>query len=231
MYFFTDNSINIKTLFSFKLTDSYFYKLRNMSKKNIALLTLILAIAIDQIVKIYIKTNFYLQEEILVFDWFRIHFVENNGMAMGFEFGGKAGKLFLTLFRIVAVGGIIYWLTNCIKKNMPTVVILSIALILAGAFGNILDSVFYGVIFDTPGGKGVATLFSKTPYGELFYGKVVDMFYFPIWEGILPEWIPFVGGDFFRFFNYIFNPADSYITAGVILLFIFSKKAFPKEEN
>lgn len=202
-----------------------------MSKKNIALLTIILAILIDQIVKIYVKTNFYLGEEIKVFDWFRIYFVENNGMAMGFEFGGKAGKLFLTLFRLVAVGGIIYWLVNSIQKNLSNIVIISISLILAGAFGNIIDSVFYGLLFNTPHDEGVATLFSDAPYGELFYGKVVDMFYFPIWEGFLPEWIPFVGGDSFVFFQYIFNPADSYITTGVALLFLFSSKAFPKEGN
>ena len=202
-----------------------------MSKKKIALLTIILAILIDQIVKIYIKTHFFLGEEVKVFNWFRIYFVENNGMAMGFEFGGKGGKLFLTLFRLVAVGGIIYWLVNSIKKNLPTIVVISIALILSGAFGNIIDSVFYGILFNTPYGEEVATLFSDTPYGELFYGKVVDMFYFPIWEGFLPEWIPFVGGDSFTFFQYIFNPADSYITIGVVLLFLFSKKAFPKEEK
>tara|TARA_B110000003_G_scaffold152808_3_gene153570 strand:+ start:44322 stop:44936 length:615 start_codon:yes stop_codon:yes gene_type:complete len=201
-----------------------------MSKKNIALLTIILAILIDQIIKIYIKTNFVLGEEVKIFNWFRIHFVENNGMAMGFEFGGKGGKLFLTLFRLVAVFGIIYWLINMIKKNMATPVLIGIALIFSGAVGNIIDSVFYGVIFNTPA-HGVATLFSENPYGELFYGKVVDMFYFPIWEGVLPDWIPFIGGDFFRFFNYIFNPADSYITIGVVLLFIYSKIAFPKEEK
>ena len=202
-----------------------------MSKKNIALLTVILAILIDQIVKIYIKTNFYLQEEVIIFDWFRIHFVENNGMAMGFEFGGKAGKLFLTLFRLVAVSGIIYWLAQHIKKGTHNAVIFAIALIFSGAVGNIIDSVFYGVVFDTPIGTNLATLFSDRPYGELFYGKVVDMFYFPIWEGNLPDWIPFIGGDFFRFFNYIFNPADAYITTGVALLFIFSKTAFPKEKT
>lgn len=201
-----------------------------MSKRNIAILTVILALLIDQIVKIYVKTNFVLGEEVKVFDWFRIHFVENNGMAMGIEFGGKGGKLFLTLFRLVAVGGIVYWLLNTIKRKMPNIVVVSIALIFAGAVGNIVDSVLYGVIFNTPA-NGVATLFPDESYGTLFYGKVVDMFYFPIWEGTLPDWIPFVGGDFFRFFNYIFNPADAYITIGVALLFIFSKKAFPKEEK
>ena len=113
-----------------------------MSKKNIALLTVILAIFIDQIVKIYIKTNFFLGEEVKVFNWFRIHFVENNGMAMGFEFGGKAGKLFLTLFRMIAVSAIVYWLVQHIRKSSHTAVILAISLIFSGAVGNIIDSYF-----------------------------------------------------------------------------------------
>ncbi|RKF04164.1 signal peptidase II [Tenacibaculum lutimaris] len=191
-----------------------------MSKKHIAILTVVLAILIDQISKIYIKTHFQLGEEIVVFDdWFRIHFTENNGMAWGFEFGGKAGKLFLTLFRVVAVTGIVYWLWQTIKKKSHTAVIIAISLILAGAVGNIIDSVFYGIIFDTSY-HNVATLFSDNPYGELFHGKVVDMLYFPIYEG-----------ESFTFFNAIFNGADSWITIGVALLFIFNKQAFPKEEE
>ncbi|NVK10312.1 MAG: lipoprotein signal peptidase [Tenacibaculum sp.] len=191
-----------------------------MSKKHIAILTVILAILIDQISKIYIKTHFQLGEEVIVFnDWFRIHFTENNGMAWGFEFGGKAGKLFLTLFRVVAVTGIVYWLWQSIKKKAHTAVIIAIALILAGAVGNIIDSVFYGVIFDSSY-HNVATLFSDNPYGELFHGKVVDMLYFPIYEG-----------ESFTFFNAIFNGADSWITIGVALLFLFNKQAFPKEEK
>lgn len=191
-----------------------------MSKKHIAILTVILAILIDQISKIYIKTHFQLGEEVVVFnDWFRIHFTENNGMAWGFEFGGKAGKLFLTLFRVVAVTGIVYWLWQSIKRKAHTAVIIAIALILAGAVGNIIDSVFYGVIFDSSY-HNVATLFSDNPYGELFHGKVVDMLYFPIYEG-----------ESFTFFNAIFNGADSWITIGVALLFIFNKQAFPKEEK
>lgn len=201
-----------------------------MSKKTLAILTILIAIILDQIIKIYVKTNFILGEEVVVFDWFRIHFTENNGMAMGFEFGGKNGKLFLTLFRLVAVVGIIYWLITTIKQKVHNAVIIGIALIFSGAVGNIIDSVFYGVIFDDSTHK-VATLFADKPYGELFYGRVVDMFYFPIWQGTLPSWFPFIGGEPYTFFQYIFNPADSYITIGVVLLFFFSKQAFPKEEK
>ena len=201
-----------------------------MSKKNLAISTIIIAIILDQIIKIYIKTNFVLGEEVVVFDWFRIHFTENNGMAMGYEFGGKAGKLFLTLFRLVAVTGILFWLFQNIKRKVHNAVIIAIALIFSGAVGNIIDSVFYGVIFDDSQHK-VATFFADKPYGELFYGKVVDMFYFPLWQGVLPEWIPFMGGEFFTFFQYIFNPADAFISIGVALLFIFSKQAFPKDEK
>lgn len=191
-----------------------------MSKKNLAILVVILAIVLDQVSKIYIKTNFPLGEVTRVFgwDWFRIHFVENNGMAWGFEFGGKAGKLFLTLFRIVAVFGIGYWLWQTIKRGTHSAVVIGISLILAGAIGNIIDSVFYGVIFDGSYGK-VATFFSDNPYGEIFHGKVVDMLYFPIYQG-----------ENFTFFNAIFNGADSFITIGVILLFLFNKQAFPKEQ-
>ena len=189
-----------------------------MSKKTIAIITVVLAILIDQISKIYVKTHFELYESYPVLgDWFKIYFTENNGMAWGFELGGKAGKLFLTLFRIVAVGGIIYWLWQTIKNRVHTGVVIAISLILAGAIGNIIDSVFYGVIFNHSRGQ-VATLFSDEPYGELFYGKVVDMLYFPIYKG-----------ESFTFFNAIFNGADSWISIGVVLLFIYNKYAFPKE--
>jgi len=201
-----------------------------MSKKTLAILIVVLAILSDQIIKVYVKTHFVLGEEVVVFDWFKIHFVENNGMAMGFEFGGKAGKLFLTLFRLLVVPAILYWLIQNIKAKVHNAVIIGVSLIFSGAVGNILDSVFYGVLFNTPA-NSAATLFADKPYGELFYGKVVDMFYFPFWEGVLPNWIPFIGGEDFIFFQYIFNPADSFIFIGVALLFIFSKQAFPKEEK
>ena len=190
-----------------------------MSKKTIAVLIILFTLILDQASKIYVKTHFEIQESVRVFDWFRIHFTENNGMAWGFEFGGKAGKLFLTLFRVVAVFGILYWLRNTIRRNAHTAVIVAIALVFSGAVGNIIDSVFYGVIFDAPA-HGVATLFAENPYGELFYGRVVDMLYFPIYNG-----------ESFTFFNAIFNGADSFITIGVVLLFIFNKQAFPKEEK
>jgi signal peptidase II len=119
---------------------------------------------------------------------------------------------------------------GAIKSKVHNAVIVAISLIFSGAVGNIIDAVFYGVLFDASNHK-VATLFADKPYGDLFYGKVVDMFYFPLWQGVLPEWIPFVGGEFFTFFQYIFNPADAFISVGVALLFIFSKQAFPKEEK
>lgn len=201
-----------------------------MSKRNLAILTILCTIILDQVIKIYVKTNFVLGEEVVVFDWFKIHFVENNGMAMGFEFGGKPGKLFLTVFRLVAVTAIMYWLIGNIKSKVHNAVIIAISLIFSGAVGNIVDSVFYGAIFDDSSHK-VATLFADEPYGTFFHGKVVDMFYFPLWSGDLPSWIPFVGGEPYTFFQYIFNPADAYITIGVALLFIFSKQAFPKEKK
>lgn len=204
-----------------------FYKSQNKLKKAIAIIVIVLLI--DQISKIYIKTNFLYGEEVVVFDWFRIHFIENNGMAWGAELGGKTGKLFLTIFRLFAIAGIGYWLYNSVKKNAPTILIVAISLIFAGAMGNIIDSVFYGIIFDTPR-NATATLFADEPYGKLLYGKVVDMLYFPIWSGDLPEWLPIWGGKPFTFFNAIFNVADTAISTAVGILIVFNKKAFPKHD-
>jgi signal peptidase II len=184
-----------------------------------------LVLVIDQISKIYVKTHFLLGEEVEVFKWFKIHFIENEGMAWGAEIPGLYGKLFLTTFRIIAVAGIGYWLFDAVKKRSSTILIFAISLILAGAFGNIIDSVFYGKIFNDSS-YTLATLFHDKPYGSWFQGKVVDMFYFPIWHGNLPEWLPVWGGRDFTFFNAIFNVADFAISTGVGILIVFNKKAF-----
>ncbi len=172
-----------------------------------------------------------LGEEVEVFSWFKILFVENEGMAWGAKIPGKYGKLFLTLFRLIAIAGIGYWLWSSVKKAMPKVLIVAIALIFAGAMGNIIDSVFYGVIFNDSY-RQVATLFPETGgYGTLFHGKVVDMLSFPLWKGYLPDWLPFWGGKYFTFFDPVFNIADTAISTGVGLLLVFNKKAFPKKED
>ena len=195
-------------------------------KKAYSLIFIILLI--DQISKVYIKTHFVLGEEVAVFNWFKILFIENEGMAWGTQIPGTYGKIILTVFRLFAVAGIGYWLWDAVRKNSSNFLVVAIALIFAGAFGNIIDSVFYGVIFDDSY-HTVATAFSDKAYGTLFHGKVVDMFYFPIWEGNLPSWLPFWGGKYFTFFNAIFNVADMAISTGVGILLVFNKKAFSKE--
>lgn len=200
-----------------------------MSLKNASLLILAILV-IDQATKLYIKTHFMLGEEVHVFDWFRILFVENEGMAWGAKIPGAYGKIILTSFRIVAIGLIGYWLWDSIQKKAPEILIISVALILSGAIGNILDSVFYGVIFDSSLGQ-VATLFAEQPYGELLKGKVVDMLYFPLYNDTLPSWIPIWGGERFVFFEPVFNIADMAISTGFGLLLVFNKKAFPKENS
>jgi len=197
-------------------------------KKAYFLIFLILLV--DQITKIYIKTHFKLDEYISVFDWFEIRFVENDGMAWGMTLPTEYGKLILTLFRIGAVVGIGYWLWDSVRKKASNYLITAIALIFAGAVGNIIDSVFYGIIFDHSYGQ-VATLFSENPYGTWLHGYVVDMIYFPIWKGNLPDWLPFVGGKYFSFFNAVFNIADMAISTGVGILIVFNKRAFKEKAS
>lgn len=202
-----------------------------MSLRN-SILIIAIILLVDQFVKIYIKTNFIYGEDgqINVTNWFKILLIENEGMAWGAKIPGMHGKLILTVFRILAIFGIGYWLYDASTKHSSKYLMVAIALIFAGAAGNIIDSVFYGVIFDDSYGH-LSTAFSDNPYGTWFHGKVVDMLYFPIFEGTFPEWLPFYGGQPFKFFNAIFNIADMAISTGVGILIVFNKKAFAKKES
>ncbi len=192
---------------------SFFNNIAPKKAWTIALSVVFIGLLIDQIIKVYVKTHFVYGETYpLLGDWFKIYFIENDGMAYGITLfgGGKVGKLFLTFFRIaVSIFGFFY-LKAMIREKSPFGLIFSISLILTGAIGNIIDSVFYGVIFDDINGY----------VASWFEGHVVDMFYAPLWEGVLPEWIPFSGGEHFVFFAPIWNFADACITVGVATLLI-----------
>lgn len=201
-----------------------------MNLKKASLLIFIVLL-IDQVSKIYIKTHFYLGESVEVFSWFKIHFVENKGMAWGMEIPGTYGKLILSLFRVVAIGAIGYWLWDSIQKKAPNILVICISLIFAGALGNQIDSTIYGVLFGESVGQVAQFLPENGGYAPIFYGKVVDMLHFPLYEGILPDWIPFKGGEYFTFFDPVFNIADSAISIAVMLLIAFNKTVFPKENT
>lgn len=213
-----------------------------MKGKYIALFVIVLLL-LDQLTKFYIKLNFELGQEVNVLgNWFRLNYVENPGMAWGWEFGGGWGKMFLTLFRLAAVIWGVFYIIKISGKKFHAGFVVCVSLIFAGAAGNLIDSMLYGVIFDKGlvfdqvsktwvGYNGVASL-SRPGYSSFLHGVVVDMLYFPIIQNYqLPNWIPLWGGKTINFFQYIFNFADSYISIGVIALIIWNKKFFPENKK
>ncbi|MBK8515650.1 MAG: lipoprotein signal peptidase [Saprospiraceae bacterium] len=205
-----------------------------VSKSKAAIFTVFIILVLDQALKIYIKTNINYGDglDILGLSWAKIHFVENEGMAFGLSFGGIAGKYVLSIFRIVMVAFLIYILKNLLKNKETYGLIVSFSLIIAGAVGNILDSMFYGLIFsESFFHGGLATMFPpEGGYGSFLTGKVVDMLYFPMIDTILPEWLPIWGGERFEFFRPVFNIADSAITVGVASILIFHRRFFNTEK-
>jgi len=196
-----------------------------------AILLIILVLLVDQIIKFQIKTTMTIGESFSVFgNWFQIRFIENPGMAFGLDIPGRWGKPVLTLFRIVAVVAIGWYLNQLIGKKVKIGLILCVALIFAGATGNIIDSVFYGLIFNESTYFTVATLFPEGGgYAPLLYGKVVDMLYFPLIQGHFPDWFPWRAGEEFIFFRPIFNLADTSISTGILLILVFQKRYFKEE--
>ena len=190
-----------------------------ISKGALSLIVILGVLIIDQILKIWVKTSFYLGESYHITDWFQLVFIENNGMAFGMELGSK---LFLTLFRIVAVAALAYYITRIIKQSyIPKGYVVCCSLITAGAAGNIFDCLFYGLLFNNPIPPEVATFLPEAGgYASLFYGKVVDMFYFPLFTW--PEQLPLIGGDIF--FSPVFNFADACISCSVIAMLVFYRK-------
>ena len=193
----------------------------------------VILVVIDQVIKILVKTNMQIGEHFSVIgNWFQIFFIENEGMAFGMKFGGAVGKFLLSFFRIALSGVLCWWIASLVRKSVddkgkqallpdgkpvvPTGVLVGLTLITAGAFGNIIDSLFYGVIFD---------------YAPLMFGRVVDMFYFPLIDTVWPDWMPFVGGDRLLFFAPVFNFADSCVTVGAFYLILFQSRFFTRVEE
>ena len=207
--------------------------LKNIDAKK-SIIFILSLIFLDQFVKIYIKLNYpltvYGEPPIIDLGFFKLLFIENRGMAMGARLNNlipflddNTAKLILTIFRIFACIGIGFWLKSIIKNNGSQLLIICVCLIFAGAVGNLIDSVFYGLVFSSSYGQ-IASLFPEAGYAPIFYGSVVDMIQFPLATWNWPTWVPYIGGDEYTFFEYVFNFADSYISTGVILLLIFNKK-------
>ncbi len=206
-----------------------------MKGKHLVYLILLI-LAADQALKFYIKLNYYAGEEhVIIADWFRLHFVENEGMAWGWKFGGDTGKIILTLFRLVAVIWGSFLLRDFVQKKYHKGFLICAALIYAGALGNLIDSLFYGIIFEqsNPLSQNIARFFPPGGgYASLLHGKVVDMLYFPIiTHAHFPSWVPFWGGDEFEFFRPVFNLADASISTGVIVLLLFQNKLMARLEE
>ena len=205
-----------------------------VSRGTRLLLTGLVLVIIDQIIKILVKTDMTIGEHFSVIgNWFQIYFIENEGMAFGMKFGGQVGKLLLSVFRIVLFCALVLWIRGLLKKpDTPTGVVVGLTLITAGALGNIIDCLFYGVLFGESTYTTVAQFLPEGGgYAPFFFGKVVDMFYFPLIDTTFPEWLPLVGGHPFRFFAPVFNFADSCVTCGAIYLIFFQWKYFARAEK
>ena len=197
-----------------------------MTKGRVAALVVVAILLIDQAIKIWVKTSMTLHESIHVFDWFYITFIENMGMAFGMELGSK---IVLSLFRAVAIIALVYYIRSEVKKNAKTGYVICLAMVLAGAIGNLIDSMFYGLIFNESSPFYVSYFVPfGTGYAPFLMGKVVDMFYFPIIETDWPSWIPLIGGDHFVFFSPVFNFADTSISVSVVLLLLFYREEISK---
>ena len=197
--------------------------MKRPSNAALSCIIILTILVIDQIFKIWVKTHFYLGESVEITPWFFLHFIENNGMAFGMELGSK---YILTLFRITIVGLLIWYLSKiCSKPAFSRGYIVCLAAIIAGAAGNIIDCLFYGLIFNNPMPPEVATLFpADGGYAPVLLGRVVDMLYFPLFSFVWPDWMPFVGGQHFLFFQPVFNIADAAISVGIIVLILFYSK-------
>ena len=228
----------VKALLAFSII-FYFYGSKNRNlKKTVTILSLVilLVLILDQVLKIWVKTHMYYGESfsILGLSWAQIHFVENDGAAFGLSYGGETGKLILSTFRIIMVSFLFYMLYRMAKTKEPLGFLIFFAFIIAGAMGNIIDSIFYGQIFSASPRhtQTVAELFpAGGGYGKILHGLVVDMLHFPFFETRLPDWFPFWGGRQVRFFAFVFNIADAAISTGVIGILLFHRKYFTQPQK